>query len=52
MTAQPAGCRACGLSERGHGQRWTRTVGWHKWLPPTQDQIKARMIARRIGGTR
>lgn len=58
MAEQPAptpldGCRYCGLPERGsrkrypHAQRWTTEAGWHVWTPPTQDQIKQRMKARR-----
>lgn len=43
----PSGCRACGLPERGHFRRWTLAAGWHGGQQPTQDQIKARMIARR-----
>jgi hypothetical protein len=47
MTAEPGGCRHCGISEREHMQRWTTGVGWHKHTPPTPEQTKARMIARR-----
>ncbi|MEV0379766.1 hypothetical protein [Nonomuraea sp. NPDC050643] len=47
VVAQPSGCRWCGLAQRGHCQRWTRAAGWHGWTPPTQDQIKQRMKARR-----
>ena len=43
----PNGCRWCGLGARGHVQRWNRMAGWHKWVPPTQFQIKERMFARR-----
>jgi hypothetical protein len=48
------GCRHCGVPERStpdnpryHAQQWTEGVGWHGWTQPTQDQIKARMLARR-----
>ncbi|WP_329616466.1 hypothetical protein OG244_28470 [Streptomyces brevispora] len=34
----PDGCRWCGVDLYEHMQRWT---------PPTQDQIKTRMKARR-----
>ncbi len=51
MTVEPSACRVCGLPERGHCQRWSKAVGWHKWLAPTQDQIKARMHARRARRT-
>lgn len=47
----PSGCRHCGIDERGHARRWTPPSkdgpGWHQWTPPTQEQIKARMLARR-----
>jgi hypothetical protein len=46
------GCRHCGLPKRlpdglPHAQRWTDEAGWHAWAPPTQQQTKARMLARR-----
>ncbi|MFD8529448.1 hypothetical protein ACFV0L_18710 [Streptosporangium canum] len=47
VVAQPNGCRWCGIAQRDHYQRWTRLAGWHGWTPPTQDQIKHRMKARR-----
>ncbi|WP_214317075.1 hypothetical protein [Nonomuraea sediminis] len=47
VVAQPSGCRWCGIAQLGHFQRWTRLAGWHGWTPPTQDQIKERMKARR-----
>ncbi|MEU0098241.1 hypothetical protein [Streptomyces sp. NPDC006267] len=43
----PNGCQHCGVVEREHMQRWKPPAGWHKWTAPTQDQIKARMRARR-----
>jgi hypothetical protein len=46
-TANPMGCRWCGIGERQHGRQWTRDAGWHEWTQPTQEQIKARMQARR-----
>ena len=45
--ASPNGCRICGLDERGHARRWSKSVGWHQWTPPTQAQIKRRMQDRR-----
>jgi hypothetical protein len=51
MTTEPSACRACGLPKRGHCQRWSKTIGWHQWLPPTNAQIKARMLARRARRT-
>ncbi|MFI6497143.1 hypothetical protein [Nonomuraea typhae] len=47
VVAQPSGCRWCGLAQRDHFTRWSRSVGWHGYSPPTQDQIKQRMKARR-----
>lgn len=47
----PNGCQHCDLDQRGHAQQWKPPVGWHKWTPPTQDQIKARMRARRAART-
>lgn len=41
------GCRWCGVSKREHCQRWWAPVGWHKWVPLEQAEIKARMLARR-----
>jgi hypothetical protein len=43
----PSGCRHCGITRREHARRWSPGPGWHAWTPPTQDQIKARMHARR-----
>jgi len=43
----PSGCTHCGLEQRDHGQRWTTAAGWHRYTPPTQQQIKDRMNARR-----
>ncbi|GAA3691675.1 hypothetical protein GCM10022420_090700 [Streptomyces iranensis] len=43
----PSGCRWCGVDEREHMQRWKPPVGWHKWEPPTLEQRKERMKARR-----
>lgn len=45
----PFGCRYCGIEQHSHARQWTRTVevGWHAWATPTQQQIKARMQARR-----
>ena len=43
----PSGCYWCGIEKRGHFNRWTASPGWHQWTPPTQEQIKQRMVARR-----
>ncbi len=47
MTAEPSGCRWCGIGKRRHGRQWTDDAGWHPWEQPTREQIKARMLARR-----
>jgi len=44
---EPYGCTHCGIPRRMHGRRWNRRVGMHPWEFPTQEQIKARMLARR-----
>lgn len=46
----PGGCRWCGVEEREHMQRWKPPVGWHTWEPPTLEQRKERMRARRSRG--
>jgi hypothetical protein len=44
----PMGCGRCGIDRRGHAIQ-TGADGSHTWTAPTQDQIKARMRARRAG---
>lgn len=50
----PSGCFHCGIGHREHAQQWTPAGGWHQWVPPTDEQVKARMLARRsaraVGG--
>jgi hypothetical protein len=43
------GCQYCGvITKYQHFQRWApQPVGWHEWMPLTQQQIKERMLARR-----
>jgi len=43
-----SGCRWCGTERHEHAQRWAAAAGWHKWAQPTQEQFKARMLARRV----
>ncbi|MCM2427350.1 hypothetical protein [Streptomyces sp. RKAG337] len=43
----PSGCFHCGIGHREHAQQWTPAGGWHQWTPPTDEQVKARMLARR-----
>jgi hypothetical protein len=49
--AEPSACGRCGIPYRKHYQHWTRAAGWHKYQPPTQQQIKDRMQARRATTT-
>ena len=44
----PNGCKHCGIDYQIHCQRYHDDVGWHGWTQPTQDQIKARMLKRRL----
>ncbi|WP_326828708.1 hypothetical protein OIE13_22600 [Streptosporangium sp. NBC_01810] len=43
----PNGCAYCGVEAREHVQRWKPPVGWHRWVAPSQELIKGRMLARR-----
>lgn len=45
--AAPNACHHCGIEQYEHAQRYAEAAGWHQWAEPDQDQIKARMIARR-----
>lgn len=49
--AEPSACRWCGIPKRSHFQQWKKPVGWHQWTQPLQEQIKARMLARRLART-
>ena len=44
----PNGCRWCGVDYQEHYQRWHPDGGRHGWIQPTQDQIKARILKRRL----
>lgn len=44
----PTACGICGINPREHCQQWKEPVGWHTWQMPAQQQIKARMLARRF----
>lgn len=46
----PMGCRWCGIDQRGHGIQYG-PAGRHTWTQPAQEQIKARMLARRNART-
>jgi hypothetical protein len=41
------GCAHCSIPRRKHMQRWVSLAGWHAWVQPSNDQILARMKARR-----
>lgn len=43
----PYGCRWCGDAQSHHGRSYVRSRGLHSWEQPTNEQIKARMRARR-----
>jgi hypothetical protein len=47
VLVSPDGCRWCGIAQRGHFQQWKPPARWHKWEQPSQEQILARMLARR-----
>lgn len=42
----PNGCRWCGKEQRVHGNTYSRSVGGHLWVVPTDAQRKARMHSR------
>ncbi len=45
---EPSACAWCGIAQRGHGRQYADAVGWHGWEQPSQEQILARMKARRL----
>ena len=45
---EPSACAWCGIAERGHARQYADAAGWHKWEQPSQEQILARMKARRL----
>jgi hypothetical protein len=47
----PNACRWCGKDDRAHGTAWVASVGLHKWVAPTPEQRRARMLARRALST-
>lgn len=47
VTVEPSACAHCGVPKREHFRRWNAGVSWHKHVAPSQEQIKARMLARR-----
>lgn len=47
QAGEPSSCGICGIVKRKHYSQWKNGVGWHTWIMPTQEQIKARMLFRR-----
>lgn len=47
FSLEPSACRECGTPKNEHFQRWSASVGWHRWTRPTERQIKNRMRVRR-----
>lgn len=45
--AEPNACRHCNIPERRHYGQWSKKVGWHTHVQPTDDQRLTRMRARR-----
>lgn len=45
--SEPYGCAHCGEAKRYHGRRYLTGVGMHGWERPSDEQVKARMVARR-----
>lgn len=45
---EPSACAWCGIAKRGHGRQYADAIGWHDWEQPSQEQILARMKARRL----
>lgn len=45
--SEPFGCKYCGAEKRWHGRRSVSGLGVHGWERPSDEQVKARMLARR-----
>lgn len=45
--SEPFGCTYCGVEKRSHGRRYIGGQGSHAWERPSDEQVKARMLARR-----
>jgi hypothetical protein len=48
LIVEPSACTWCGIAQRGHGRQYADAAGWHVWERPSQEQILARMKARRL----
>ncbi|WP_406444428.1 hypothetical protein OHB14_36415 [Streptomyces sp. NBC_01613] len=46
--SEPYGCKHCGTEKRSHGRRYVLSAGVHSWERPSDEQVKARMLARRV----
>lgn len=46
--SEPFGCALCGVEKRSHGRRYIGGAGMHTWERPSDEQVKARMLARRV----
>lgn len=44
---RPEGCRWCGTPARTHGRQWCAAKKWHVYERPTNEQVTARIRARR-----
>ncbi len=48
--SEPFGCKHCGVVKRSHGRRYVGGAGSHSWERPSDEQVKDRMLARRVAG--
>jgi hypothetical protein len=48
---EPSACTWCGIAQRPHGRQFADAAGWHAWAQPSQEQMLARMKARRLALT-
>ncbi|MER8219741.1 hypothetical protein ABTZ58_03905 [Streptomyces sp. NPDC094143] len=46
--SEPFGCAHCGVEKRSHGRRYISGAGMHAWERPSDEQVKDRMLARRV----
>lgn len=46
--SEPYGCAYCGTPKRFHGRRYISGAGMHGWERPSDEQVKDRMLARRV----
>jgi len=43
----PSGCTYCGIGAAYHAPQYIPGPGWHSYEPPTESQIRIRMLNRR-----